>query len=310
MGKKLFFRWISSFLSLALLLLMGCGPNYFLLHPVQPVPEIYRETEMFDRGQLRVYWLARYPDRKEPLPAVLVHPDRGSFSEDMEGICLDLAQRGYFAVAAHYQRLENLKEKNPLIPWKTPEDILAALRHLQKHPRVDPNRIGLLGFSRGGIVSLQIASQDPSIKAAVAYYALADFEQWLEVDQYSFPRSLLFRWVRKRLVKEVGAASWEEARVRFRETSPIHFVAQIKAPVLLIHGEKDRTFPVEQARRLYDALRSAGKGGEIVIIPEAGHVFNFIDKDKGRFAWEKTILFLNQYLTPFWGSSKEGGAKK
>jgi len=265
---------------------------------------------MFDRGQLRVYWLARYPDRKEPLPAVLVHPDRGSFSEDMEGICLDLAQRGYFAVAAHYQRLENLKDKNPLIPWKTPEDILAALRHLQKHPRVDPNRIGLLGFSRGGIVSLQIASQEPSIKAAVAYYALADFEQWLDVDQYSFPKSLLFRWVRMRLVKEAGAASWEEARARFRETSPIHFAARIKAPVLLIHGEKDRTFPVEQVRLFHDALPSAGKESELLIIPGAGHVFNFIDKEKGSFAWEKTILFLNQYLTPFSGGLKEGGVKK
>jgi len=43
---------------------------------------------------------------------------------------------------------------------------------------------------------------------------------------------------------------------------------------------------------------SEGKGGELLIIPEAGHVFNFIDKDKGTFAWEKTILFLNQHLLP------------
>jgi dienelactone hydrolase len=281
--------------ALLMILLAGCGPNYSLLHPVHPVPEIYQETEMFDRGQLRVYWLARYPDRKEPLPAVLVHPDRGSFSEDMEGICLDLAQKGYFAAAAHYQRLENLKDKNPLIPWKTPEDILAALRHLQKHPRVDPGRIAVLGFSRGGIVSLQIASQEPSIKAAIAYYALADFEQWLDVDQYAFPKSLLFRWGRKRMVKEVGATSFEEARVRFRETSPIHFAARIEAPVLLIHGDKDRTFPVEQAKRLYGAL-PPGKGSELLIIPEAGHVFNFFDQEKGKVAWEKTLLFLSQHL--------------
>jgi hypothetical protein len=65
----------------------------------------------------------------------------------------------------------------------------------------------------------------------------AGFEQWLEVDQYPFPKSLLFRWVRERLGKEVGATSWEEEHVRFRETSPIHFAARIEAPVLLIHGE-------------------------------------------------------------------------
>jgi len=98
-------------------------------------------------------------------------------------------------------------------------------------------------------------------------------------------------------------------RARFRETSPIHFAARIQASVLLIHGEKDRTFPVVQARHLYDVLQSAGKGSELLIIPGASHVFNFIDKDKGRFAWEKTILFLNQYLTPFSGRSKERGEK-
>ena len=283
---------------LSLLAIAGCGPNYFLLHPLKATPEIYRENIFFDRGQLRVYWLARYPDRKEPLPAVLVHPDRGSFAEDMEGVCLDLAQRGYFAAAANYQRLDNLKEKNPLIPWKRPEDIVAALRHLQKHPRVDSRRIALMGFSRGGIVSLQIASEDPSIQAIIAYYALADFEQWLDYEQYSFPKSLLFRWVQGRLLKEIGATSWEEGRVRFREISPIHLVGRIQAPVLLIHGEQDHTFPVEQIRLLYAALQSIGRGSELLVIPEAGHVFNFIDQEKGTFAWEKTILFLNQYLRP------------
>jgi dienelactone hydrolase len=298
-NKKLFFRLIGSPPFFGLLFLIGCSPNYFLLHPVQPVPEIYRETEMFDRGQLRVHWLARYPERPERLPAILVHPDRGSFAADMEGICLDLAQRGYFAAAANYQRLENLEEENPLIPWKRPEDMVAALRHLQKHPRVDPGRIALLGFSRGGVVSLQIASLDPSIKAVVAYYALADFEQWLDVDQYSFPKSLFFRWIRGRFVKEMGASSWEEARIRFREISPIHLAARIEAPVLLIHGEQDHTIPVDEARRLYAALQSTGKESELLIIPGAGHVFNFIDKNQGEFAWEKTILFLNRYLTPF-----------
>jgi hypothetical protein len=53
-----------------------------------------------------------------------------------------------------------------------------------------------------------------------------------------------------------------------------------------------------------------GKGSELLIIPGAGHVFNFIDKEKGTFTWEKTILFLNHSLTPFPGRSKEPGAKK
>src|SRR5271157_318488 len=82
------FRKILFLFPATLSFLTGCQPNYFLLHPLEPVPDIYRETEFFDRGQLRVHCLARYPDRPGKLPAVPVHPDRGSLSKDMEGISL------------------------------------------------------------------------------------------------------------------------------------------------------------------------------------------------------------------------------
>ncbi len=79
-----------------------------------------------------------------------------------------------------------------------------------------------------------------SVKAVVAYYALGDFEEWLDVKRYSFPKSLLFKWVRARIIKETGEPTEEKAQIRFRKTSPINFAGRMAAPVLLIHGEKDR----------------------------------------------------------------------
>ena len=295
----MFLRCIYVFPLLSLLwILSGCMPNYFLLHPLKQVPGIYRESGFFDEEGLRVHWLARYPDRQEPLPAVLVHPDRGSIAEDMEGICLALAERGYFAVAAHYQRLEKLEEENPLIPWRSGKDAVAALDHLRNHPRIDPKRIGLLGFSKGAILSLQIASESPAIQAVVAYYPLADFEEWVDVEQYRFPKSLLFRWVRNKLVKEIGATDYEEARSKFRKISPINLVERIQAPVLLIHGEKDHTFPVEQTQRLCQGLKEAKKSCKLMIVPEVGHVFNFLDAEQGRIAWAQTVAFFERHLFP------------
>jgi len=148
----------------------------------------------------------------------------------------------------------------------------------------------------GGIVSLQIAAEAPSVKAVVAYYALADFEEWLDVKRYTFPRSLLFKWVRARVIKETGEPTEEKAQIRFRETSPINFYRKIEAPVLLIHGEKDHTFPVEQMERLSQLMRGAGKNCELLVIPKAGHVFNFVDAKQGGIAWEKTIQFLDGHL--------------
>jgi dienelactone hydrolase len=299
--KRLFF------LGFFLLASIGCRPmDYYLLHPLQPLPGIYHESEFFDRGRVRVHWRAHYPDRVEALPAVLVHPDAGGLAGDMEGICFALAQAGYFAAAVHYQRVENLEKRNPLFPWKCPQEVGLALAHLREHPRVSAARIGLLGFSKGGMLSLLIAAQE-DIKAVVAYYPLADFEGWLDVTRYPFPKSLLFRGIRRHFMKELGASTWEEALITLRSVSPIHHVEHIQAPVLLIHGEKDRTAPLEQAQHLCRSLQSAGQGCELFIVPAAGHVFNFRDEEQGRLAWEKTIEFLDRHLK---GNPLDGGSER
>ncbi len=280
----------------AILFLAGCQPNYFLLHPLVPVPEIYRESEFFDRGQLRVHWLARYPDRRDALPAVLVHPDRGSLAVDMEGICLALARKGYFAAAVDYQRLENLEERNPLLPWKSAEEARASLDHLRNHPRVDPERIALLGYSKGAILSLQVASLAPWVRAVVAYYPLADFEEWRREAERSFWGRTLLWFLRWEFGPRGGDSGRGELRNPYWGTSPINLVEKIQSPVLLIHGEKDHTFPVDQSRRLCGAFLAAGKQCQLFIVPGAGHVFNFIDARKGELAWEKTVQFLDQHL--------------
>jgi dienelactone hydrolase len=275
----------------------GCRPNdYYLIHPLSPQPGIIRESLIFDRGQLRVHWIAYSPSQKDALPAVLVHPDAGGVASDMEGICLDLARQGYFAAAVHYQRVENLEKENPLFSWKSPGDVKAAMQHLQGHPRVDPERIGLLGYSKGGMLSLLIASQDSSIKAVVAYYPLADFEEWLDLNRYSFPKSLWFRGVRSHVLKELQVPTWDEALKTLRLASPIYHAEQIQAPVLLIHGEKDRTAPLSQVQRLCRKMRDAGGNCELSVIPRAGHVFNFLNEEQGKEAWSKTMGFLNTYL--------------
>jgi len=295
-------RLLSS-LCLFLVVCIGCRPkDYNLLHPLRPSPGICRESEIFDCGQIRIHWMAYYPDQKGVLPAVLIHADAGGLAEDMEGICLDLARHGYFAAAVHYQRLENLREKNPLIGCRSFEEGSAAYRHVLEHPRVDDRYLGVLGFSKGGTHSLLLAATEPGIKATVAYYPLVDFEQWLDVSQYSFPKSLRFLAKRRHIMKELKVTGWEDALPELRAASPINHVARIHAPVLLIHGEKDYTVCVEQSERLCQALKAAGKSCELFVIPGAGHVFNFRDKDQGRVAWERTLQFLDQHLKRYLSS--------
>jgi dipeptidyl aminopeptidase/acylaminoacyl peptidase len=153
-----------------------------------------------------------------------------------------------------------------------------------------------LGFSKGGTHSLLIAATEPGVKAVVAYYPLIDFEEWLDVSQYSFLKSLRFRVLRRHIIRELRVTTWDEALFQIRTASPINHVPRIDAPILLIHGEMDHTVPVGQSERFCQELKAAGKSCELFIIPEAGHVFNFRDKDQASVAWEKALKFLDQHL--------------
>ena len=230
------------------------------------------------------------------MPAVLIHPDAGGTADDMEGICLNLAQRGYFAAAAHYQRLDNLKEKNPLIGCRSFEEGAVSYEHLLGHPRVDGRLVGLLGFSKGGTHSLLLGTTRPAIAAIVAYYPLVDFEEWLDPGRYAFPESLRFRVRRRHIMKELRVTAWEEALPELRAASPINHVARIHAPVLLVHGESDRTVPVAQSERLCRAIEAAKGSCELLIVPGAGHVFNFRDRVQARVTWDRTLEFLDRHL--------------
>jgi dipeptidyl aminopeptidase/acylaminoacyl peptidase len=70
----------------------------------------------------------------------------------------------------------------------------------------------------------------------------------------------------------------------------------ILVPVLLIHGERDTSAPVAESERLAARLREVGREVELVVVPDAGHVFNFRDRDKARTAWEATLRWLDSHL--------------
>jgi carboxymethylenebutenolidase len=109
------------------------------------------------------------------------------------------------------------------------ETLKDALSFVSEQPGVDAKRIGLLGFSLGGYLSLALATQDDRI-AAVA-----------------------------ELVGGLPEALAAEAK-----NLP---------PVIILHGGKDQTVPVQQAYRLEELLKQHNVPYEIKIYPDHGHIF-------------------------------------
>ena len=63
---------------------------------------------------MRLEWVR--PAKLGPLPVVIVHPEAGHRAADMRGVLNDLAEAGYFAVAADYQRRKGIRWQQSLFP--------------------------------------------------------------------------------------------------------------------------------------------------------------------------------------------------
>ncbi len=128
-------------------------------------------------------------------------------------------------------------------------DTLAALEYLRMHPDVDPDRIGIYGFSLGGVFGLAAAAEELGVRSVCC---VAAFSSW------------------KRIAREhVGAIGGVLARRGVDADESITHMG--RRPLLLIHGGQDDIVPAAHSQTLADVARNAGVPVELVIIPEADH---------------------------------------
>jgi dienelactone hydrolase len=279
-------------------LLSACRPaNHYLVHPQQPAGGTVTWSEDIQRDQLLIHIEGAHPPGGGPFATVIVHPEGGHTAADMRGIIWDLAGQGYCAVAADYQRRIGGTYRRSLFAWRSVADATAIVDVITQHPEVDPERIAVLGYSQGGVYSLLIAAYAPDrIKAVVSYYPVTDFPHWLDQPQANpFRRSVfgIIRWFFKR---ESGAESEEQFQEMLRGASPYYVAESIRAPVLLIHGDRDTTAPVEQSERMAERLARDGHEVTLLVVPGGVHIFNFRQGEEAALAWEATLQWLTRHV--------------
>lgn len=166
-----------------------------------------------------------------------------------EGLaCLAISQRGYGRSAG---------EPDCVGP-KTIAALQAGLDRFAQDPNVDPDRIGVLGYSRGALAAAILATQSDRVKAAVLAGGIYDFQAAYQ--------SITLDGIRQNMEKEAGLGD-DAARAR----SPIARMDRLQGPVLILHGAKDQNAPVSQAESLRDRLQALGKAHEVVIYPDRDH---------------------------------------
>ncbi|MEM9290051.1 MAG: alpha/beta fold hydrolase [Acidobacteriota bacterium] len=142
--------------------------------------------------------------------------------------------------------------------------------------RIDGERLGLLGHSRGGGASILAsagAQVGGRVKALVTWAAVASFHRFSEQAIQQWRRDGVLEVVNGRTGQrlEIDVEALEELEARGDELEPAAAASKINAPWLILHGEDDATVSEADARRLD---REAGAGNrQLRVIPGAGHTF-------------------------------------
>ena len=247
------------------------------------------------------------------LPTVIV-PHGGPEGRDIWGfdpMATTLASQGYavfqpnfrggggfgrkFVEAGHGQWGERMQE-----------DVADATRNLIAQGITDPKRVCVFGWSYGGYVAMTASFKNTDLfKCAVAGAGVSDLVE-------------MQRWVRDGTTnkKEVisgggsGAQSmtykyWlqaigdpEKVRDRLISNSAARNAASVGMPLLLIHGDKDQTVPIEQSQLMQRAMEKAGKPVRLLAVKDTDHYFTPMQGPSWKTILTEATAFIGQNIGP------------
>jgi dipeptidyl aminopeptidase/acylaminoacyl peptidase len=188
------------------------------------------------------------------------------------------------------------------------EAVLAAVGNELAAEQSDPNRIGLIGHSRGGgdaILAAGFGSQRERLKALVTWSAVSTFDRLskAEKDQWRQNESITVVNARTGQKLPVHVAVLEDLERKGDALIPLHAAEQVRAPWLIIHGGEDETVNAGEARLLAQAAKKSRSICELQILDEAGHTFGaqhpFVAPTPDLItAMNATQTWLRRYLVP------------
>ncbi len=143
-------------------------------------------------------------------------------------------------------------------------DLQACHAWLAARPEIDAQRIGIMGQSYGGWAVLAALTLQPTLwRAGCDYYGIAHFATLL---QHTSP------WRRDHRAREYGFPGTDDAL--FERISPLCHVANVSAPLLVLHADRDPRVPMNESDLFVRAMQDHQKPVRYERIAWAGHGFN------------------------------------
>jgi dipeptidyl aminopeptidase/acylaminoacyl peptidase len=254
-------------------------------------------------------WVIKPPkfDASKKYPLVLrIHG--GPVGQYTDGFWFEhqyLASLGYVVVFTNPRGSNGYGEafcKAIFADWgnKDTEDVLAGVDHVIAQGYVDPKKLGVGGWSYGGILTNYVITKTPRFAAAISGAS--------ETDMFSaFGTDDLHLW----WVRELGYP-WRNVEL-YRRLSPIMDIEKVTTPTLLMVGDRDFRVPLPQSEQMYVALKTLKRETGLVIYPGQSHGIRRPSYQVDRFRryglWYDKYL-LGKDVDPLYETWKPAGGDK
>jgi dipeptidyl aminopeptidase/acylaminoacyl peptidase len=229
------------------------------------------------------------PGRKYPLITQVHGGPAASFVASNLSEDSALTSEGYFLLRPNprgsFGRGEEFQEAN-LHDFGGGDfrDIRASVRAAIASAPIDPDRVGISGWSYGGFMAMWAITQTNEFRAAVAGAGVSNWQSYHGQNDITGWVPLYF-----------GATPYDDP-AGYAKRSPITFVKQARTPTLMIVGENDTDCPPPQSRELWQALRTLGVPTQMAVYPNEAH--GFAQPEHRRDRAERMLDWFSRYMPP------------
>jgi dipeptidyl aminopeptidase/acylaminoacyl peptidase len=213
----------------------------------------------------------------------------GQTLDSFNRLAAALASRGYVTIAPNVRGstgygIEFQKANRQDLGGGDLQDEVYAARFLEATGYVHPKKIGIAGGSYGGFMTLMAIGKTPDVWAAgVEMFGIIN---WFSMLQHEDP--LLQQYEKSLLGDPV-----KDHEV-YENCSPLKYIRQATAPLLVLQGENDIRVPKEEAEQVVNSLRQAGKRVEAHYYPNEGH--GFAKRENQIDSVRRTVEWFDKYL--------------
>ena len=205
--------------------------------------------------------------KKYPLMVLIHGGPTATSTQAFSSLAQLMAARGWLVFQPNYRGSDNLGKRFamatvPHITSAPARDVLDGVGAVQKLGIVDAARIGVSGWSEGGLLTSWLITHDHRWRAAMSGAAVNDWTGYADMtDAQDFSSAF------------IGPSPWssEKMRALYAAESPLTFAANVKTPTLILTDAGDQRVPTPLSYEFYHAVRATGTPVEMIVFPVNGH---------------------------------------